>query len=514
MYALGLDSGTQGTKALVVEMDSGLVVGRGYSRHEMIKSLKPGESEQCPETWVKALNQAIREALKNSKIDPADVVCVGVSGQQHGLVPLDNQLRPIRPAKLWNDTSTVRETEEIIEAAGGKKAFIDKIGLGLAVGYTASKILWLKKHEPENYSRLFCLLLPHNYLNFYLTGKLHIESGDASGTGLMDIRRRCWQQDVINLIDPELINKLPPLTPSEEPVGYMKNEIAREFGFKQVLVAPGGGDNMMAAIGTGNVEEGIFTLSLGTSGTIFAYSSRPVLDPEGEIATFCDSTGGWLPLVCTMNVTNATELFKELLKTDNQGLEDLVKSTPAGASGLIFLPFLNGERTPALPEASAVFFGLTHQNFNAPCLARAILEGTSLNLNYGFTRMKKIGLQPEEIRATGGGARSQSWLQIISTMLETPVITLKEPESAAFGAALQAIWCYYRQNGQKIELREIVSRLVKPGDLTAQPEPAQLELYHELYQRYDSLRTRLSPEFSLHRQWLNSNTFNRKDTSS
>ncbi|HPU94488.1 MAG TPA: xylulokinase, partial [Candidatus Saccharicenans sp.] len=362
MYALGLDSGTQGTKALVVEMDSGLVVGRGYSRHEMIKSLKPGESEQCPETWVKALNQAIREALKNSKIDPADVVCVGVSGQQHGLVPLDNQLRPIRPAKLWNDTSTVRETEEIIEAAGGKKAFIDKIGLGLAVGYTASKILWLKKHEPENYSRLFCLLLPHNYLNFYLTGKLHIEFGDASGTGLMDIRRRCWQQDVINLIDPELINKLPPLTPSEEPVGYMKNEIAREFGFKHVLVAAGGGDNMMAAIGTGNVEEGIFTLSLGTSGTIFAYSSRPVLDPEGEIATFCDSTGGWLPLVCTMNVTNATELFKELLKTDNEGLEDLVKSTPAGASGLIFLPFLNGERTPALPEASAVFFGLTHQN--------------------------------------------------------------------------------------------------------------------------------------------------------
>jgi xylulokinase len=514
MYALGLDSGTQGTKALVVEMDSGLVVGRGYSRHEMINNLKPGESEQSPETWIKALKQSIREALKNSKIDPADVVCLGVSGQQHGLVPLDNQLRPIRPAKLWNDTSTVRETEEIIEAAGGKKAFIDKTGLSLAVGYTASKILWLKRHEPENYSRLFCLLLPHNYLNFYLTGILHMEYGDASGTGLMDVRRRCWQPEIIELIDPELINKLPPLSPSEEPVGCMRNEIAREFGFNQVLVTAGGGDNMMAAIGTGNVEEGIFTLSLGTSGTIFAYSSKPVIDPEGEIATFCDSTGGWLPLVCMMNVTNATELLKELLKVENQGLEDLVKKAPVGASGLVFLPFLDGERTPVLPEASAVFFGLTRQNFNASCLARAVLEGTSLNLNYGFNRMKDLGLEPREIRATGGGARSQSWLQIISTILETPVITLKEPESAAFGAALQAIWCYYRQKGQKIELRELVSKLVKEGNLAGRPEPAFLELYRELYQRYNSLWARLSPEFSLHRQWLNSTISSQKDRSS
>ncbi|HRD01245.1 MAG TPA: xylulokinase [Candidatus Saccharicenans sp.] len=504
MYTIGVDSGTQGTKALLVEMASGLVLGRGYSRHQTVKGLQPGESEQSPETWIEAMKMSIKEALRNSSIDPADVVSLGISGQQHGLVALDKSLNPIRPAKLWNDTSTVKETEEIIAAAGGQRAFIEQSGLSLAVGYTASKILWLKKHEPENYSRLFCLLLPHNYLNFYLTGRLHMEYGDASGTGLMDIRSRQWQIDIINLIDPQLIDKLPPLSPPGEPVGYIRDEIAREFGFQRVLVSAGGGDNMMAAIGSGNVEEGICTLSLGTSGTIFSFSSKPFIDPEGEIAAFCDSTGGWLPLVCTMNVTNTTELFKGLTNVDNDGLEDLVKNGAPGAGRLIFLPYIDGERTPALPEATGVFFGLTRHNFNPACLARAVMEGTSLNLNYGFNRMKDLGLEPREIRATGGGAKSQSWLQIISTVFETPVITLAEPESAAFGAALQAIWCYYGENGQEVEIKELASRLVKAGHLAAQPDPDQFQLYRELYQRHNSLWKRLSPEFSLHRQWLNS----------
>lgn len=495
MYAIGFDSGTQGTKALIVEMETGRVAGRGYSRHQMVEGLQPGESEQLAETWTEALKKSLIGALQNSGIDPAQVACLGVSGQQHGLVALDRNLKPIRPAKLWNDTSTVRETEELISAAGGQKAFIGKTGLSLAVGYTASKILWLKKHEPENYARLFCLLLPHNYLNFYLTGRLQMEYGDASGTGLMDVRHRQWQSEIINLIDPGLSAKLPSLSPPDQPLGYVKTEIAKEFGFKRVLVSAGGGDNMMAAIGSGNVTEGIYTLSLGTSGTIFSFSSKPFIDPEGEIAAFCDSTGGWLPLICTMNVTNTTELFKQLIKTGNDGLEKLVTKAPPGAGGLIFLPFIDGERTPALPEASGVLFGLRRQSFNSACLARAAVEGTCLNLNYGFKRLTSLGLEPKEIRATGGGARSQSWLQIISTIFETPVVTLQEPESAAFGAALQAIWSYYRENGQKIEIHEIASRLVKTGRRTILPDKNLFSLYRELYQRYDSLWRRLKPEF-------------------
>ncbi|MGB9893804.1 MAG: xylulokinase, partial [Candidatus Saccharicenans sp.] len=414
MYSLGLDSGTQGTKALLVDIESGQVVGRGYYPHQMISGLKPGESEQDPDLWLQALNKAISQALKSSEIKPEDIVCLGISGQQHGFVPLDKKFQPIRPAKLWNDTSTVEETEEIIAALGGRKAFIEKLGINLAVGYTASKILWLKKHELENYRRLELVLLPHNYLNLYFTGRPHMEYGDASGTGLMDIRKLCWYRQAIEVIDPELEGKLPELSHPAEPVGYVQKKIAEKFGFRQVLVSAGGGDNMMAAIGTGNVAEGMATLSLGTSGTIFSYSEKPFVDPEGEIAAFCDSTGGWLPLLCTMNVTNTTELFKELFNLNNEQLENLLRESEAGASGLIFLPFLDGERVPELPEASGVFFGLTRLNFNRKNLARALVEGTILNLGYGFGRMKSLGLKSKEIMATGGGARSQTWLQVVA----------------------------------------------------------------------------------------------------
>jgi xylulokinase len=507
MFSLGIDSGTQGTKALLVDLETGQVLGRGYNRHVMVSGLKPGESEQHPETWVKAMEGALAEAIKSAGISPSEIVCLGVSGQQHGFVPLDKDSQPIRPAKLWNDTSTVEETEEIIQSIGGKKTFIDKLGISLAVGYTASKILWLKKQEPENFRRLRLILLPHNYLNLYLTGQLHMEYGDASGTGLMDIKNLCWQREVLNIIDSELENKLPALSDPRHPVGYVKKEVAEKFGFKKVLVSSGGGDNMMAAIGTGNVTEGIFTLSLGTSGTIFSYSSQPFIDPEGEIAAFCDSSGGWLPLLCTMNVTNTTELLKELLDVDNEDLENLAASVKPGASGLIFLPFICGERVPVLPQASAVFFGLNSLNFNQKNLVRAIIEGTVLNLGYGFARMQALGLKAEEIRATGGGARSQTWLQVVADVFQSPVTTLKEPESAAFGAALQAIWCYQLERGKKVNLADLVKELVKKDALAAVPDKDLAPFYKELQHRFNSLWQSLSAEFIAHRKFVNSRLF-------
>ncbi|MGB9906501.1 MAG: xylulokinase [Candidatus Saccharicenans sp.] len=500
MYALGLDSGTQGTKALVVNIESGEVVGRGYARHRMIEGLKPGQSEQDPGEWLLALEEALSQAIKTAAIDTKDIVCLGISGQQHGFVPLDKDHQPIRPAKLWNDTSTVEETEEIIRVLGGKKAFIEKLGLSLAVGYTASKILWLKKHEPENYARLRLILLPHNYLNLYLTGRPHMEYGDASGTGLMDIRNRRWHQEALRAIDPELEGKLPPLSHPAEPVGYMRPEIAARFGLGRVLVAAGGGDNMMAAVGTGNVTPGLLTVSLGTSGTIFSYSDKPFFDPEGEIAAFCDSTGGWLPLLCTMNVTNTTELLKELLALNNEELEALAAGARPGAAGLIFLPFIDGERVPVLPEASAVFFGLTRQNFNRQNLARAVMEGTILNLGYGFSRMQALGLQAREIRATGGGARSRTWLQVLADVFATPVTTLKEPESAAYGAALQAIWCYRLQKNERVELAQLVEKMVRKDVLAAIPRPEISALYQELQARFNSLFKTLSYEFGQQRR--------------
>ncbi len=496
MVAIGIDSGTQGTKALVVDFESGRVLGRGYGRHEMIPGLAPGESEQDPATWVRAMEGALAEALKEARVDAKRVVCLGVSGQQHGFVPLDGRGRPLRPAKLWNDTSTIAETQTLLARLGGPAECVRKLGISLAVGFTASKILWLKEREPDRFARLATVLLPHNYLNFHLTGRAHMEYGDASGTGLMDVRNLRWSEEAAAAVDPALVGKLPPLSHPREPVGFVRRAVAGKFGWGRVLVSAGGGDNMMGAIGTGNVVPGVSTVSLGTSGTIYSHAAEPFIDPEGEIAAFCDSTGGWLPLLCTMNVTNTTELLKKLFGWTNRRLETTAGLAPAGADGLVFLPFVDGERVPVLPSASAVFFGLDRRTFDAAHLARSVMEGAVLNLGYGFARMRSLGLRPAEVRATGGGAKSRLWLQIVADILGTPVVTLKEREAAAYGGALQAIWCYLRDKGRPADIRDITSARVSLDRLAA--EPANAGTYAALQERFNSLWRTLGPEFKAH----------------
>ena len=499
MYAIGIDSGTQGTKALVVDF-KGKVRGRGYAAHRSIPDLEPGQSEQDPQVWLEATEKALTVALKEARVNPGKIVSLGVSGQQHGCVPLDASGRPVRPAKLWNDTSTIAETEFIIEKLGGKKGCIEKLGINLAVGFTASKILWLKRNEPRNFERTATVLLPHNYLNFWLSGKASMEFGDASGTGLMDIRRRSWHPDAVAAVDPALETKLPPLRHPAEPLGFIRKPIASRYGMAKVLVASGGGDNMMGAVGTGNVKPGVCTASLGTSGTIYSYFDEPFIDPEGEIAAFCDSTGGWLPLLCTMNVTNTTERFKAMHGLSNQELETLASRAPAGADGLIFLPFIDGERVPVLPYSSGVFFGLDKRTFNASHLARAVIEGTILNLGYGFSRMRALGLNPVEVRATGGGAKSRLWLQVVADVFKTPVVTLAEQEAAAYGAALQSIWTWDREKGGGAAISEIVQERVKTAKAAILPDEGRSALYDSLQIRYNSLWKTLTKEFKARRR--------------
>lgn len=499
-FVIGIDSGTQGTKALIVGLKTGEVCGRGYSAHAIVEGLGPGASEQDPRTWIRAFESALASALKESAIEPKNAVAIGVSGQQHGFVPLDKEGLPIRPAKLWNDTSTVEETDLIIKHLGGKAKSIDKLGIAPAVGFTASKILWLRRHEPENFARLATVLLPHNYLNYHLTGRSHMEYGDASGTGLMDIRTREWNPEALAAVDPDLARKLPPLSHPKEPVGLMRKDVASRFGLGRVLVSSGGGDNMMGSIGTGNVVPGVCTLSLGTSGTIYSFVPRPLVDPEGEIAAFCDSTGGWLPLLCTMNVTNTTEMFKALHGLSNENLENLALEAAPGAGGLIFLPFIDGERVPVLPFGSGVLFGLDRRTFNKAHMARAVIEGTVLNLGFGFARMRELGMMPSEVRATGGGAKSRLWLQIVADVFKTPVITLKEQEAAAYGAALQAIWAFLLGKDEHVGIWDITKERVKLDRIAAEPNPKNVETYDILQTRFNSLWTTLKPEFEKHRK--------------
>lgn len=499
MYAVGVDSGTQSTKVIIVDFN-GCIRGRGTALHRFAEVLNPGQSEQHPAVWVEAFKKALLEALKASGIDSGKIVCLGVSGQQHGFVPLDAAGCVLRPAKLWNDTSTVLETDELIQSLGGKQEYINKLGINLAVGFTASKILWMKKNEPENFHRLSTVLLPHNYLNFVLTGVRHMEFGDASGTGLMDVRNLRWNLEAVEAVDRKLQKALPSLSPPKDPVGFIKKEIADHFGMKDVLVSAGGGDNMMAAIGTGNVKPGLCTLSLGTSGTIYAFSDRPFVDPEGEIAAFCDSTGAWLPLLCTMNVTNTSEMLKDFMKFSNEELEQAASNSPPGAENLIFLPFVDGERVPVLPESSGVFFGITRRNFYPSHISRAVLEGTIFNLGYGFQRMIELGLEPKVIRATGGGSNSGTWLQIAADILDTPVITLEEDEAAALGGAIQAIWCYQNHKGENAELSSLTDGMVKTSGIEYSPLRENSALYKNLQDRFNSLWRSLREEFKKHRR--------------
>ena len=437
---IGIDSGTQSVKALVLDMDEGRIVARASAPHALISGLPPRHMEQHPQEWTAALDRVILKVTRS--IDRSRVCGIGVSGQQHGFVPLDADSEVIRPAKLWCDTSTVRECDWLNAELGGRRAVIRRIGLPFLPGYTAPKILWLKRHEPRNYRRLRQVLLPHDYLNWHLTGQYSMEYGDASGTALMDVRRRRWSAAAIGAIDKNLQDWLPELSDSSEPAGVLRGALARRYRLPlDTVVSAGGGDNMMAAIGTGNACAGVVTLSLGTSGTIFAYSGKPVIDQNGEIAAFCDSTGGWLPLVCTMNVTLVTERFRRLFGWTYGEFDKAVAEAPAGAGGMTLKPYFVGERTPDLPLATGSIDGMTLQTLTAPNLARAAIEGVTAGLRYGLERLLKHGVRPREIRLTGGGARSPIWRQIIADSFGVPVVKISEDECAALGAAVQAAWC-------------------------------------------------------------------------
>jgi xylulokinase len=489
---IGIDSGTQSTKALVVDANTGKVAGSGSQAYDLIPDLPPGAKEQHPQTWIDAAAAAIRQALRQAKAKSSEVVAIGVSGQQHGFVPLDRDGQVIRPAKLWCDTSTADECEQIMKKVGGTKATIKSLGNLVLAGFTASKILWLKKHEPRNYDRLATVLLPHDYLNFWLTGERVMEYGDASGTALFNVKSRRWSDAVIKAIDPELKDKLPKIIKSDQPAGNLHPDTARYLGLSSdVVVSAGGGDNMMGAIGTGNTQPGVITASFGTSGTIYACADEPVIDPEGEIAAFCDSTNRWLPLLCTMNVTVATELIRNDFKWTHERFAAEAEKAPAGCEGLLLLPYLEGERTPNVPDGTGVWLGANQRTF-------------TLGMNYGLRRLGELGVRPRQIRATGGGARSKVWRQIMADIFNAQVVTLTVGEGAAYGAALQALWCWRLQKGERVGIDELTDQFVTLNDAeTAEPVPANVAVYEELQALQDESSLALRKVFSMHRKFVN-----------
>jgi xylulokinase len=331
-----------------------------------------------------------------------------------------------------------------------------------------------------------------------------MEYGDASGTALLDVRKRKWSSDAVNSIDPELTSKLPRLISSDQPAGTLQASTAKMLDLNPgVIVSAGGGDNMMGAIGTGNTRAGVVTASFGTSGTIYACAEKPIVDPEGEIAAFCDSTNRWLPLLCTMNVTVATEMVREDFAWTHERYAAESARIPAGSNGLMLLPYFEGERTPNVPDGTGVWFGVNKKTFEAGHFARASMEGVTLGMNYGLRRLAELGLKPTQIRATGGGAKSKVWRQIMADIFDTEVVTLKVSEGAAYGAALQALWCWRLQQGEKVGIEEITDHFVELNTLEkADPDPANVEAYRELQALQDELSLSLREIFKRHRAFV------------
>lgn len=446
---LGIDIGTSSTRTLAVAADGTIL---GSAVHEYPLSCpRPGWSEQAPADWWTASVQTIRRVMKAAKLKAADVTGVGLSGQMHGSVFLDRSGRVIRPALLWNDQRTGAECQEIEERAGGRDELIRMVANPALTGFTAPKILWLRKNEPRHFGRTRQILLPKDYIRYQLTGEYATEVSDASGTLLLDVVNRCWSRELLNALqlDSEL---LPKVYESEEVSGRISAAAAEETGLLPgTPVVGGGGDQAAGAVGNGIVRGGAVSATMGTSGVVFAHSDQVQVDPLGRLHTFCHAVRGkWHVMGCVLSAGGSLQWFRNQLcqeeiaaarkkKVDPYELiSEMAASAPAGSEGLFFLPYLTGERTPhADPNARACWVGLSLRHGKAH-MARSVMEGATYAMRDTLEIIRSMQIPVKEIRLSGGGARSAFWRQMQADVYGQTVSTINAEEGPAYGAALLA----------------------------------------------------------------------------
>ena len=501
----GMDISTQSCKLVIIDYNNREIpyvdsvnydqdLPHFKTKDGVVQGLDEGISESDPRMWLEALDMVFGR-LKASGFPANHIRCISVSGQQHGLVALDEGGKLTRPrSKLWNDFSTAEECAILTERAGGKEAMIREVGNSQRTGYTASKIFHMFRHENENYRKTSTFLVVHNYINWYLTGGKRngvriMEPGDTSGIALWNPKTGHWSETVITIIDKELKAKLPPVRPADRSIGSISHELAEKYGFSLgCRIDAGSGDNMYGAVGTGNVQPGIVTISLGTSGTACSVLKEPFIDPMGEIAAYCNSTGHYLSLLCVSNLSNGYNKLLRQHRLTHDEFNKLIKKTDPGNKGKLLIPWYTGERTPDLPLASPVYFGFGLEDFTPICLCRAVLEGHVLNLYQGFRRMP---VKTKEIRLTGGLSQSESWCQTIADIFETEAVPV-EGEGAALGAALHAAWVWFNESVEKIPIEEVVERFVKLDEKRRKkPNPSHHETYRIQKRLFQALSSRI-----------------------
>jgi xylulokinase len=497
----GLDCSTQSFKIVVIDTDKQEVsytdlvnydrdLPQYNTENGVIKDAPEGVSESDPMMWIDALH-ILFSRLSDSEIPISQIKAISVSGQQHGLVCLDEQGNLSRPkSKLWNDFSTQEECDLLTKAVGGIEKMIEEVGNSQRTGYTAAKIYHLVRHEPENYARTSTLFLVHNFINWYLTGGKNggvrvMEPGDVSGMALWHPGKRSWSKKVLEAIAPDLEKKLPEVKPSDEFIGKISPELSQKYGFSpECQVDAGCGDNMYGAVGTGNVVPGLVTISLGTSGTAYTFLEEPYIDPAGDIGAFCDSTGNYFPLLCVSNLANGYNKILRQYNIDHDEFNEIVKKTPPGNEGKLLIPWFGGERTPDLPMAAPVYFGFGLDDFDLKHLSRAVVEGHILNLYDGFRRLP---VTPREIRLTGGLSQSEVWCQTIADIFEAEAVPV-EGEGAALGAALHGAWVFHKTFEKETSLKEVVEPFVKlREDRRCKPIEENVLRYRVLKKMFENL---------------------------
>lgn len=488
---LGIDISTTSSKALVMDV-TGKVIAVASSPHTL-QTPKPLWSEQDPAEWWQAVTICIKAALQKAGISGEDVSAVGLTGQMHGLVLLDEAGEILRPAILWNDQRTQAQCDEIHQRIG-KSAFIQATGNVALTGFTAPKILWVKENEPQVYARARHVLLPKDYVRLKLTGEYAMDKADGAGTVLFDLKSRDWSDSILSQL--EIPRAWMPRTfEGTEFTGFITKEAAALTGLKAgTPVAAGGGDQAAGAVGMGAVEPGVVSLTVGTSGVVFATTPSALIEPEGRLHAFCHAVPGmWHFMGVMLSAAGSLQWYHDRLAPD-LSFDDLIKeagSAPAGCEGLQFLPYLSGERTPYPdPLARGAFVGLTLRHSRAH-LTRAVLEGVSFGLKDSFTLIQNAGLgKITQIRASGGGTKSALWRQILASVLDAELVTVNTTEGGAYGAALLAAV----GNGAWPDIQSACNACIKITGSTL-PDAGQVEIYQKAYKIYRQLYPNLREDF-------------------
>ncbi|MGD8805070.1 MAG: xylulokinase [Chloroflexota bacterium] len=491
MYLLGIDISTTGAKALLI--DSQGQVAASATATLALSTPKPLWSEQAPDDWWVGIQDSIVRVLQKAGVPGADIAAIGLTGQMHGLVLLDEDGRVLRPAILWNDQRTGEQCDEI-RARLGRQRLIQITGNDALTGFTAPKILWVQQHEPDVWRRARHILLPKDYIRYKLTGDYAVDRAGGAGTILFDLKKRNWSEEVCRALDIPA-EMLPPTFEGPQISGHINQAAAEATGLAAgTPVVGGGGDQAAQAVGVGAVQPGIIALTLGTSGVVFATTEAPHIEPEGRLHAFCHAVPDhWHFMGVMLSAAGSLQWYRDTLaaEVDFTTLVDQAAEAPLGSEGLLFLPYLTGERTPHPdPLARGAWVGLTVRHRRAH-ITRSVLEGVAFGIKDSFNLIQASGLGAiEQVRISGGGAKSPLWRQIMADVLGAELVTVNTTEGAAYGAALLA----GVGAGLYNSVAEACQAMIAITGRTT-PDAGATAAYGPYYERYRALYPALAPEF-------------------